>query len=63
MSILLDTNASAPVKRAGADWRSYVTLIRVGTGPTFDETETIMIDTSAAPDRAPARRAPRGRGH
>jgi len=57
-ALLLDTNASAPVKRAGEDWRSYATIVRLGTGPTFHDTETIMIDTSAAPDRAPARRAP-----
>ncbi len=55
-AILLDTNASAPVKRGGVAWRSYVTLVRLGTGPTFDESETVMIDTSTAPDRAPQRR-------
>jgi hypothetical protein len=61
-AMLLDTNASAPVRRDGLDWRSYVTLARLGPDPTFDDTETIMIDTSAAPDRAPARRAPQQRG-
>ena len=56
-ALMLDTNAAAPVKRAGVDWRSYVTLVHLGRGTRFDELETIMIDTSTAPDRAPSRRA------
>ena len=57
-ALLLDTNAAAPVKRGGVDWRSYVTLVHLGRGDRFDDLETIMIDTSAAPDRAPQRRKP-----
>lgn len=55
-AILLDTNAAAPVKRGGVGWQSFVTLVRLGRGPTFDDAERIMIDSSAAPDRAPLRR-------
>jgi Calcineurin-like phosphoesterase len=55
-AILLDTNAAAPAKRADREWRSYATLVRLNPGPRFDDIETIMIDTSTAPDRAPSRR-------
>ena len=55
-ALLLDTNAAAPVKRGGVDWCSYVTLAHLGRGARFGEVETIMIDTSTAPDRAPSRR-------
>ena len=55
-ALLLDTNAAAPAKRGSVEWESYATLVRLGRGQTFDDIETIMIDTSAAPDRAPARR-------
>jgi 3',5'-cyclic AMP phosphodiesterase CpdA len=57
-AILLDTNAAAPAKRGSVDWTSFVTLVRLGRGQTFDDIETIMIDTSTAPDRAPTRRQP-----
>ena len=46
------TNAAAPPKRSGADWRSYATLVRLGSGADFDDSQTVMIDTSTAPDRA-----------
>jgi 3',5'-cyclic AMP phosphodiesterase CpdA len=61
-TLLLDTNAAAPFKRGGIDWQSYVTLAHLGRGSRFHDLEVIMIDTSAAPDRAPARRAPQRRG-
>ena len=51
-ALLLDTNAAAPPKRSGADWRSYATLVRLGSGADFDDSQTVMIDTSTAPDRA-----------
>ena len=55
-ALLVDTNAAAPAKRRGAAWNASVTLVRLGRGPTFEDIETIAIDTSTAPDRAPSRR-------
>lgn len=55
-ALLLDTNAASPPKRSGAEWRAYATLVRLGHGPDFDDSETVMIDTSTAPDRASKRK-------